>query len=189
MATVSCVKGVLSYPNKFTEDELVVTVDGGQITTVKMVDDGVYGAVSLSSVNSENPIRIAFVNGVNEIALYSSIPRDRDIKIQSYTPFKAETTECFKKAVQSVSLMKLVYNPKTQAVEGATFDEASKALRSGAMLFLSLLGVSIPFVTYSDSSIVFDQIRVRSDGVTVLHVQWNSDGTVTTTQVQYPPQS
>lgn len=103
MAQPTYCKGILSYPNKFTDDELLVIIGNGEPITIPKVGDGIYGKLN-NPPDANFPIRIAFENGANQISVWDvSLIGNFHVKIQSVTPSKIETTECFKKAVKSVS--------------------------------------------------------------------------------------
>lgn len=176
----------LSYTEMFTADELIVELDGVTYTLANQ-GDGKYGLGS--SPTSINPIGITYVNGVNTMYIERSFNAgDHHVVIKGESS-SIETSECFKKAVHSISSMRLFYNPGTETVEGATFSEALKALENGAMLFLDYHGATIPFVASMGTSISFEQTRVASEGVTSVRVQWGYDGTVTISSVTYPSQN
>lgn len=187
MAQPLYTKGTLSYPNKFTDDELLVIIDNGEPITVAKVGDGIYGKLN-NPPDYDFPIRIAFENGVNEIAVKNMGVGEVNVKIQSVTPSKIETTECFKKAVRSVSVMmlRLIAN-EPLSIEGATWQEAYDALTNGAMVYLNYDGKIIPCVGFGNAGIGFSHTYV-DDVVYTDEYVWRSNGSVRNDSITYPPQ-
>lgn len=186
MAHATYATGILNYPNKFTDDELIVIINNGDPITVPKVGDGVYGKLN-NPPDDDFPIRIAFENGINEIAVWNMGVGECNVKIQSVTPSKIETTKCFKKAVRSISgtILTLAPGENGNAVKGATWQEAYDMLVNGAMVYLNDEGDLYPCSLYSDQVIAFSKTVITNVVYTDTYI-WNPDGTVIYDSATYP---
>ncbi len=188
MALDRLYRAILTRTEAFTAPGLIVQIDDDPKMVLASNGDGSYGAGE--NVTESNPIGIYRGDDKNIMALHANRYSQGDHRVLIQEDVSSvETTECFKKAVQSVSSMMLVYRPVPDTIEGATWNEAYNALESNVMLFLNYEGDFIPCTTYTDTFIAFDQILADSTGVTNFRVQWHYDGTVTTSKVTYPSQS
>lgn len=179
---------LLPITEELTASSLTVTVDDYNYVLTSN-GDGTYAQGNLPG--AANPVGIYRENDAYYMALFGFDSGNHRVVIQEDTS-SIETTECFKKAVRSVSsmMLKLVYDADTDSdtIEGATWSEAHAALDSGAMLFLNSVGVIVPCTQYDMRSIIFSGTAVDSkiNQVSTWEYTWASNGSVEHNESFYP---
>lgn len=174
----------LSYTEMFDADELIVEFDGVTYTLANK-GNGKYG--SGNSPNSTNPIGVMYVNGVNIMYIDLSFSNGDHHVVIKVGSSSVETTECFKKAVRSISgvILTLYLGENGNAVKGATWQEAYDMLVNGAMVYLNDEGNLYPCSLYSDQVIAFSKTVIADVVYTDTYI-WNLDGTVIDDSATYP---
>lgn len=172
----------LSYSEPITADKLTVKFDGVLYQVEKDARGG-YGNSGLGSNAGTSGLPFYIVRGDGVNGVFTTSAGQHTIEISENTS-KIETSECFKKAVRSVSSMMLKYF--NGEIQGATWQEAFNALQGGTMVFLNSLSNILPCSYFGVEKITFGITYVDNDGVYTEFYAWNPDGTVAHDSAKYP---